>query len=197
MKQKMLRVWAVVYAAALLAALLCTAVRQHGRAACVPQALPLAAAQLSSIRTDHPAQWANFGPGSLVATDGDPFLVWQVDGPVHSLQMQVRSSQPIRDPQVYYTTAPGQDWSGSRTLPLVESDPAAGVYRFALPKAVQVSALRLDPTSSAGAFFALEEITLNPPPQGLPLTAGEVLALVLAPLLAVLAGQELAALRRR
>ena len=82
-------------------------------------------------------------------------------------------------------------------LPLVESDPAKGVYRFALPGAVPVHALRLDPTSSAGAFFVLEEITLNPPPQGLPLTAGEVLALAVLPLLAVLSVQELAALRRR
>lgn len=189
---------AALYAAAVLLGGGALLGRSRQRAACVPAALSVTDAVYGSIRDDHPAQWMGYGPGSLVSTDNDPQLVWVVEQPVSGLQMTIRSSQPIQDPELYYTLAAGQGYVPEQKLKPVQSDPAQGVYVFQLPRAQWVYALRLDPTNAAGAFFELTEVTLNPPQASRePLGAAQVLAVLVLPGLAALALRELAEWKKR
>ncbi len=196
-KKQFARVVAILYLAALLAAAGLCGVRAKARKTCTEQTLTAADAQWSSIRDNHPVAWAGYDAESLVTTDTDGYLVWNIDGPVSGLRMRVRSSQPIRDPALYYTTAEGQDYQSGKTFALVESIPEQGVYVFALPGATKVHQLRLDPTSSAGAFFELEEVTLNPAGLKNGLQTSEWLFVLVAPLLAALALQEVISLFRK
>lgn len=196
-RKQLARLLAAFYLVAVLLGVGLCGTRLWGRKACTTQPLAVDEAQWSSIMDHHPVAWAGYDAESLVSTDNDPYLVWQIDGSVCGLEMQIRSSQPIRDPQVYYTTQDGEDWSSGRTLPLVEADPTQGIYRFALPQGKKVHSLRLDPTSSAGAFFELDHITLNPAGSGFLLTAGEVFLLLIAPFFAVLVVQEVLVWRGR
>lgn len=189
-RKQLARLLAACYLVAAVLGVCLGLTRLWGRKACTTQTLTVNEAQWSSMMDHHPVAWAGYDSESLVSTDNDPYLVWQVNGPVRGLEMQIRSSQPIRDPQVYYTTQEGQDWSADRTLPLVQADPAQGIYRFALPRGKKVCNLRLDPTSSAGAFFELDSITLNPADAGMPLTAGEGFLLLILPFFAALTIQE-------
>lgn len=192
-KKRFGRLMAVFYAAALLAALAVRTVGWLGLRQCRTADLEVTQAVQSSIRDDR--TWATFGPGSLLSTDGDPQLLWTVEQPVSGLRMTVRSSKPIQDPELYYTTAPGQAFSAARRLTPIRSDPAAGVYEFQLPRAETVCCLRLDPTAAAGAFFQLQ-VQLNPPISAARWfcpTAAQLLALAAGPALLTLAVQELAA----
>ena len=188
--------WLCLLAGLYLLAVLCAAalagVRAHARAACTETPLDVRAARWEGVIDSHPVSWAGWDADSLVTRSSDTYLAWTVQAPVSGLEMVIRSSQPVRDPQLYYTTAPGQDWSAARMIPLTAADPVQGVYRFALPGAVTVENLRLDATASAGAFFELDAVTLNPAAPARLLTAGECILVLLAPLLAVLAARQLA-----
>lgn len=194
--KKFVRLVAILYALAFCVGVGLIGFRAWSSKACTEQQLSVQEAQWSSVIDNHPVSWAGYDAESLVTTDSDPYLVWQVNGAVRGLRMQIRSSQPIRDPMLYYTTAENQPWDASRTIPLAECDPEQGIYTFALPGSISVHALRLDPTSSAGAFFELDEVTLNPTASAFALTTGELLMLLAAPLLAALLVQEVAAFRR-
>lgn len=130
------------------------------------------AAQQMSMRDDYVVDWGDFQTGCLLTTDGDGYLVWTLDGPFRALYMRVRSNQPIKDPELYYTTAPGQTYELSRRLTPAWADAAQGEYLFYLPRTVQLHQLRLDATSAAAAFLIFDELTLNPA-----LTPGQALAL--------------------
>ena len=197
-KKKFVVLLAAFYAAAVLLGGLTLVGRARQRAACVSAPLSAAEAMYGSIMDDHPAQWMGYGPGSLVSTDNDPQLVWVVEQPVSGLQMTIRSSQPVQDPELYYTLAAGQDYVPEQKLKPVQSDPEAGVYVFRLPRAQWVYALRLDPTNAAGAFFELSEVTLNPP-QTLreQVSPAGVLAVLVLPGLAALVLRELAEGKKR
>lgn len=190
-KIKILRLLAVCYLAAVLLGAVLLGVRLVRRNGCVPQSLDTADAAWNDLMTDHPVAWAGYDGDSLVTTGWDAYLAWDVNTKVQGLECHIRSTQPVKDLQLYYTTPRQPGFDASRTIPLVECDPAKGIYRFALPGAVQVAQLRLDPTSNAGAFLEVDEILLNPPGKGLPLTRGEVLGLLTLPLLAALCIVEL------
>lgn len=196
MKNKMfVRLLAALYALAFVAGVGLLGFRVWSSKGCTEQNLAVKDAQWNSIIDNHPVAWAGYDAESLVTTDSDPYLVWQVDSKVRSLRVQIRSSQPVRDPMVYYTTTE-QPWSASQTIPLVESDPEQGIFTFALPGGISVHTLRLDPTSCAGAFVELDAVTLNPSVRTFGLTAGELLMLLVLPLLAALTVQEIAALKK-
>ena len=188
--------WLCLFAGLYLLAVICAAAlagaRAYARTGCTPMQLDVHAARGEGVIDNHPVSWAGWDSESLVTRSSDTYLVWQVNGPVSGLEMVIRSSQPVRDPQLYYTTAQGQDWSPRRTSPLKAADPVNGVYRFALPGAVSVENLRLDATISAGAFFELDAVTLNPAGSEGLLTAGEILLVLLVPLLAGLTARQLA-----
>lgn len=107
--------------------------------------------------------WGSFREGSLLTTNTDAQLIWKIGAPVSGLTVTLRSSQPIKDLELYYTTAEGQDFSVKNRLTPVWSDPLAGSYRFELPDVPFVEQLRLDPTSAGGAFLEINDITLNEP----------------------------------
>lgn len=193
--KRFVRLLAALYALALVAGIGLLGVRIWSRKGCAEQTLAVQDAQWNSIINNHPVAWAGYDAESLVTTDGDPYLVWQIDRKVCGLRVQIRSSQPVRDPMVYYTTT-DQPWSASQTIPLVESDPEQGIYTFALPGSVSVHTLRLDPTSCAGAFVELDAVTLNPSVHPFGLKAGELLMLFAMPLLAALFVQEITALKK-
>ncbi len=196
MKNKMfVRLLAVLYVLAFVAGVGLLGFRALSRKGCAEQDLAVQDAQWNSIIDNHPVAWAGYDAESLVTTDSDPYLVWKVDSKVRGLQVKIRSSQPVRDPMVYYTTTE-QPWSASQTIPLVESDPEQGIYTFALSGGISVHTLRLDPTSCAGAFVELDAVTLNPAVRTFALTAGELLLLLILPLLAALTVQEIAALKK-
>ncbi len=197
-RKAFLRLMAALYAVALAACLAVRTVGWCGLRRCEARPLEAALAEQVSIFDDR--TWASFGPGSLLSTNGDAQLIWTLDAPVSGLQMTVRSSKPVMEPELYYTTAPRQDFSLERRLAPVKSDPVAGVYVFRLPRATQVHRLRLDPTSAGGAFFTLQ-VQLNPPVavgEWFAPSAAELLALAFGPALAALAVREIGlALKKR
>lgn len=188
-KKQFYRLLAALYAAAFLLLALERATAWQGLRGCRQKELPLAAAQHNSLLDDR--TWYSFGPGSLLSSDGDPQLVWQLGERVSGLRMTIRASKPVLGPQLYYTTAPGQGYDLARRLEPACSDPAAGVYEFWLPRAVYVDSLRLDPTEAAGAMMELE-VLLNPPvaPRRLWPGAAALLAALAAPPLLALALRE-------
>lgn len=162
-KKGFVRLLAVLYVAAVL---LCAAgqlLRIKGLAQAVPRSLSAQEAQFSSIRVDYGAQWLDYTATDLLTTDNDAHLVWTVRETVSGLSVRIQASRPVGDVELYYTTAPEQEYSLERRLSPVHFDAARGEYTFRLPKAVWVESLRLDPTSAAGCFLKLEKILLNPP----------------------------------
>ncbi len=154
---------------------------------CKEEVLDTADARWVALLDDR--TWESFGPDSLLTTDGDAQLIWTVDGLFTGLQMTVRASKPVTQPELYYTIAPGQDFSASRKLEPAMVDPAAGVYVFWMDKLQYVYDLRLDPTIEAGSFLQLSAV-LNPSVSAadwfLP-SPVQLLTLFAAPPLAVLA----------
>lgn len=193
-KKQFVRLVAILYLAAVVLGAGLYGVRASNRKKCTTQALEVVDAQWSSLLDNHPVAWAGYDAQSLVTTDDDAYLVWTVDSLVSGLRMRIRSSQPIRDPALYYTTEEGQEYASDKTFDLVESIPEQGIYVFALPGATKVHQLRLDPTSSAGAFVELEEVTMNPAGLKNGLQIGEWLFLLAAPMLVALLLQELISL---
>lgn len=162
-KKCFVRLLAALYAAAIL---LCAAgqlLRVKGMEQAIPRSLSVQEAQLSSIRTDYGAQWLDYTATDILTTDNDARLIWTVREKVSGLSVCIQASRPVGDVELYYTTAPGQEYSLERRLNPVHFDAERGEYTFRLPKAVRVESLRLDPTSTAGCFLKLEGILLNPP----------------------------------
>ncbi len=186
------RLLALLYALALAA--LC-AVKLAGWAVladCESLSLLPADAAWEALRNDRSWDEAGWPVGSLLTTDGDARLEWTVDGPVSGLAMRIESSQPVREPVLYYTTEPGQQVTAARQLTPVRYDAAAGSWLFLMPMPQRVHTLRLDPTASAGAFIRLE-VTLNPQEAAaawwLPTPAWLLGLALLPPLAAVCAAQ--------
>lgn len=187
-KKTFLRLLAILYAAAALLLGGSVVLRSLAARSAAPRELSVADAQLSSLLTDR--TWAVWQSGSLLSSDTDPQLIWQINGPVRAVRVTLRSSLPVRDPEIYYTTAAGQGYSLSRRLVPSQSDPFSGSYTFVLPRTQNVVSLRLDPTSAAGAFLKVEPVELNPSVSVAPEPAA-VLAALFAPFLAALAVREI------
>ena len=162
-KKSFWRLLAALYAAAVLLCAIGQLMWVSGMKDAEPQQLSVQDAVLSSIRTDYGAQWLDYRPDDMLATDGDPQIIWTVEGMVSGLRVRLKTSQPVKDAALYYTTAPGQEFSLERRLDPMYYDAQTGAYLFRLPKAVYVHTLRLDPTGAAGSFIQAEEILLNPP----------------------------------
>lgn len=200
-KQMFRRLLAVLYGAAVLLLAVLLLVRGNALARCEERPLSVEDAWTDAIRTDYEADWLGFKTGDLLAQSTDPMLVWTLDEEVSGLRLCIRTSQPVREMELYYTTEPGQDYAVERCLRPVTGDAATGVYEFRFPKATYVHQLRLDPTGAAGSFMQFKELTLNPARGAaqyfLP-TAAQLLAVLTAPLLAALAVREaVCALRPR
>ena len=95
----------------------------------------------------------------------DPQLLWEnPDGRrIRSLTLTAAFSAATREMCLYYTTAPGEDYSlQNRVFPTVEPD---GSYRFVLPQ-TPVASLRLDPCSPVVGQpmeLTLESLAFNGP----------------------------------
>ncbi|MBQ8610425.1 MAG: hypothetical protein IJ412_01825 [Oscillospiraceae bacterium] len=193
-KKGFVRLLAALYAAAVL---LCAAGQLlwvKGMTQAEPRSLSVQEAQLSSIRTDYGAKWLDYTATDILTTDNDARLVWTVREKVSGLRVCIQASRPVDDVELYYTTAPGQEYSLERRLSPVHFDAERGEYTFRLPKAVRVESLRLDPTSTAGCFLKLKEIHLNPPltlREKLLPAAPELLCVAFAPPLMAFAVREL------
>lgn len=200
-KTVFLRLLLIFYAAAavLLAAVL--AVRASALARCEEKALAIGDAWSDAILDDYEVDWIGFKTGDLLAQSTDPMLVWTLDETVSGLRLRIRTSQPIREMELYYTTQPGQDYTVERCLRPTAGDPLTGLYEFRFSKATYVHQLRLDPTGAAGSFMQFAELTLNPvrsTAQYYGPSAAQLLAVLAAPPLAALAVREAAcALRSR
>ena len=167
---------------------------------CEERPLLLEDAQTDAILTDYEVDWLGFETGDMLAQSSDPQLVWTLDAAVSGLSFCIRTSLPVQDMELYYTTAPGQGHSAARRLAPVESDPDSGYYVFRMDRPVYVHQLRLDPTSAAGSFMEITELTLNPAPDAAELwlpPLGNLFTAAFAPVLTALALREAAGLLPR
>lgn len=193
------RLLSVLYGAAALLLTAVLAVRGSALARCEEKTLRIEDAWTDAILNDYEVDWIGFETGDLLAQSTDPMLVWTLDEPVRGLRLCIRTSQPIREMELYYTTQPGQDYTVERCLRPTAGDALTGVYEFSFPKATHVYQLRLDPTGAAGSFMQFAELTLNPARDTvqyyLP-TAAQLLALLTAPPLTALAAREIVCVLR-
>ncbi|MBQ8604967.1 MAG: hypothetical protein IJ410_09035 [Oscillospiraceae bacterium] len=99
-----------------------------------------------------------------VATDSDSQLVMTVDNVIGGMDFVMDSSMPTGEVLVYYTTAPGQDYTESQRTWAVPSEDGEKLYSFTIP-AQYVHTLRIDPTIYGGNRLYFGEFILNPPRQ--------------------------------
>ncbi len=194
-KKCFVRLTAALYALAVVLLVVMQLVRAVSLLRCEERPLLLEDAQTDAILTDYEVDWMGFETGDMLAQSTDPQLMWTLDDTVSGLSFHIRTSLPVKDMELYYTTAPGQDYSAERRLAPVESEPYSGYYVFRMDKPVPVHQLRLDPTSAAGSFMELTELTLNPAPTAAELwlpPLGSLLAAASAPLLTAIALREVA-----
>ena len=195
------RLLLILYGAAVLLLAGVLAVRGSALARCEEKPLLVEDAWTDAILNDYEVDWIGFETGDLLAQSTDPMLVWTPDEAVSGLRLRIRTSQPIREMELYYTTQPGQDYAVERCLRPTAGDPLTGLYEFRFPQATHVYQLRLDPTGAAGSFMQFAELTLNParsPAQYCLPTAAQLLAVLAVPPLTALAVREtVTALRPR
>jgi len=95
------------------------------------------------------------------STDSDSQLVMVVDGEIGGMEFTMDSSMPTGEILVYYTTAPGQDYTESQRTWAVPVENSENLYSFTIP--VQyVHTLRIDPTICGGNRLYFGEFILNP-----------------------------------
>ncbi|MDD4850238.1 MAG: hypothetical protein PHO10_06005 [Gemmiger sp.] len=105
------------------------------------------------------------GATLLETTSNDPQMILEDVSAqtVRTVQLYVRYTGTVREMCLYYTTAPGQDYSQDRRVfPALQPD---GSYLYTLPR-TRLVALRLDPCSpeeGKTVAMAVETILLNRP----------------------------------
>lgn len=105
------------------------------------------------------------GENTLYTLNGDPQMILEdVSGQkVRNLTIQAQYSKDAREMCLYYTTAPGQDFSQEKRVFAVQADD--GTCTYTLPR-TRICTLRLDPCSPAEnelLTMTVESITLNAP----------------------------------
>ena len=192
-KQRFLRVLLAMYAVAAVTLTVVLVLRGNALARCEEKPLTLEEAWTDAVLDDYEVDWIGFHTGDLLSQSTDPMFVWTLDETVRGLSFYIRTSQPVRDMELYYTTQSGQDYAVERRLTPTICEPQKGYYEFRFPQATYVHQLRLDPTSAAGSFMQFRAMTLNPvwsASQYYAPTAVQLLALAAAPLLCTLVLQE-------
>lgn len=192
-KQVFLWVLIVLYAVAAAVLAVMLVLRGNALARCEEHPLALEEAWTDAVLDDYEVDWIGFRTGDLLAQSADPMFIWTLDETVRGLSFCVRTSQPVRDMELYYTTQPEQEYTIDRRLVPTVCDPQSGYYEFQFPQATHVHQLRLDPTSAAGSFMQFSAMTLNPvreTAQYYAPTAAQLLVLGVVPLLCVLALRE-------
>lgn len=96
-----------------------------------------------------------------IATDSDSQLIMVVDGETGGMDFTMDSSMPTGEILVYYTTAPGQDYTESQRTWAVPVKGSENLYSFTIP-AQYVHTLRIDPTIYGGNRLYFGEFILNP-----------------------------------
>ena len=192
-KRVFLRTFLLLYAAAAAALAVLLVLRGNALARCEEKPLAPEEAWTDAVLDDYEVDWIGFHTGDLLALSTDPMFVWTLDETVRGLSFCIRTSQPVRDMELYYTTRPGQDYAVERRLTPAVCDPQSGYYEFRFPQVTYVHQLRLDPTSAAGSFMQFRAMTLNPAwgtAQYYIPTAAQLLAVATAPPLCALALRE-------
>jgi hypothetical protein len=187
------RLLIVLYGAAVLLLTVVLTARGSALARCEEKTLQIEDAWTDAILNDYEVDWIGFETGDLLAQSTDPMLVWTLNEEVSGLRLRIRTSQPVREMELYYTTQPGQDYAVERCLRPTVGDPLNGLYEFRFPKATYVHQLRLDPTGAAGSFMRFAELTLNPvrsTVQYYAPSAAQLLTVLSVPPLATLAVRE-------
>lgn len=105
------------------------------------------------------------GENTLYTLNGDPQMILSdVSGQkVRSLTIRAEYTKDAREMCLYYTTAPGQDFSQEKRVFAVQADD--GTCTYTLPRA-KIASLRLDPCSPAEnelLTMTVESICLNAP----------------------------------
>lgn len=193
-KQRFLRVLLTLYAVAAVTLAVVLVLRGNALVRCEEKPLTPEEAWTDAVLDDYEVDWIGFHTGDLLAQSTDPMFVWTLDETVRGLSFCIRTSQPVRDMELYYTTQPGQDYAVERRLTPAACDPQSGYYEFRFPQATHVHQLRLDPTSAAGSFMQFRAMTLNPAwgtARYYSPTAAQLLAFAAAPPLCALALREL------
>ncbi len=105
------------------------------------------------------------GENTLYTLNGDPQMILEdVSGQkIRSLTIRAEYTKDAREMCLYYTTAPGQDFSQEKRVFAVQADD--GTCTYTLPRS-RIYSLRLDPCSPAEnelLTMTVESITLNAP----------------------------------
>ena len=105
------------------------------------------------------------GENTLYTLNGDPQMILpDVSGQkIRSLTIRAQYTKDAREMCLYYTTAPGQDFSQEKRVFAVQADD--GTCTYTLPR-TRICTLRLDPCSPAEnelLTMTVESITLSAP----------------------------------
>lgn len=97
-----------------------------------------------------------------VATDSDSQLILTVDEIIGGMDFTMDFSMPTGEVLVYYTTAPGQDYTESQRTWALPVEGSENLYSFTIPPQY-VHTLRIDPTIYGGNRLYFGDFILNPP----------------------------------
>ena len=99
--------------------------------------------------------------GAWQTTDGDPQMLYPLNGGFTGIAIRADYLVYSGDVIVYYTTAPGTDFSRKNRVYLSQDKNDPQLYTGSIPL-TNVADLRLDPTTVAGNMIDFQSIIINP-----------------------------------